>query len=167
MNAITKPKKIKLTPGKQRARTKIQRGFWTDETDAKLIRLRNEGGLTMEGIAEELGVTKNAVCGRFNRLGLSKAENSPIKANPKKVNAARSRTAQRKRDRKAAIKRLYLDEPQAKGDTGRCQWMHGEPSERNFCGHERRKGSSYCDHHHERCYIAASYMKEKRGRDHV
>ena len=29
-----------------------------------------------------------------------------------------------------------------------CQWLHGEPAERNFCGEPVKCGSSYCAEHH-------------------
>jgi len=165
MNAITKPNKC-------RTKAKHRRGVWTEEMDAKLIRLR-EGGFTTVEIAPELGVTKNSVCGRINRLGLSKSEDNPIKPLTPEEKAAKvkdkhrrdsQRYKMREKKRKAAIKRLYLDEPTAKGDTGGCQFLHGEPTERNFCGHDRRKGSSYCDHHHSRCYISGSAMDEPRAK---
>ena len=33
-----------------------------------------------------------------------------------------------------------------------CQWLHGEPTDRNFCGELVKRGSSYCPGHHDRCY---------------
>ena len=33
-----------------------------------------------------------------------------------------------------------------------CQWLHGEPKDRDFCGDPIRAGSPYCPEHHERCY---------------
>ena len=33
-----------------------------------------------------------------------------------------------------------------------CQWLHGEPRERNFCGERVKRGSSYCAEHHAVCW---------------
>ena len=47
--------------------------------------------------------------------------------------------------------RKLKNEPAALGDVaGGCAWLHGDPLDRNFCGHERKAGSSYCAHHKER-----------------
>ncbi|RME94607.1 MAG: hypothetical protein D6773_19395, partial [Alphaproteobacteria bacterium] len=43
--------------------------LWTDELSAELERLWGDG-LTASRIAAELGVTKGAVIGRANRMGL-------------------------------------------------------------------------------------------------
>lgn len=34
-----------------------------------------------------------------------------------------------------------------------CQWIHGDPRDRDFCGKPTLPGSSYCREHYERCYI--------------
>lgn len=34
-----------------------------------------------------------------------------------------------------------------------CQYMHGDPSKRHFCGAPTKQGSPYCEKHHKRCYI--------------
>jgi hypothetical protein len=46
----------------------------TPETDA-IIRAAYESGRFLEEVARELGISKNAVIGRANRLGLSRAGN--------------------------------------------------------------------------------------------
>lgn len=37
---------------------------------------------------------------------------------------------------------------------------HEEDGDHKFCGHTVREGSSYCDHHHARCYLPTSSAKE-------
>ena len=55
---------------------------WTDERIATLKKMW-EGGSTASQIADELGgVSRNAVIGKANRLGL-KSRPSPVKANDK------------------------------------------------------------------------------------
>jgi hypothetical protein len=33
-----------------------------------------------------------------------------------------------------------------------CQWLDGEPKERNFCGSRTRGGRPFCDRHHRICW---------------
>lgn len=35
-----------------------------------------------------------------------------------------------------------------------CQWIEGEPRDRQFCGAPTQSRSSYCPTHHARCYQA-------------
>jgi hypothetical protein len=44
------------------------------------------------------------------------------------------------------------DEPAPNGNERGCQWLHGNPSARMFCGHAKRDGSPYCEHHHGRAF---------------
>lgn len=34
-----------------------------------------------------------------------------------------------------------------------CQWLHGEPEQRDFCAAPVKADSSYCETHHARCYL--------------
>lgn len=34
-----------------------------------------------------------------------------------------------------------------------CQWLEGEPKERNFCGDPSVPGKSYCARHAARCFL--------------
>lgn len=38
-----------------------------------------------------------------------------------------------------------------------CRWIEGDPSDMQFCGHPAKPGSSYCEDHHKRCYVAAVF----------
>ncbi len=33
-----------------------------------------------------------------------------------------------------------------------CQWLEGDPRDRNFCNLPVKEDSSYCEEHHKRCY---------------
>lgn len=48
-------------------------------------------------------------------------------------------------------------------DFSRCQWVEGEPKERDFCGKPVKPGSSYCEHHHARCYYKKGNGSYERG----
>ena len=47
---------------------------------------------------------------------------------------------------------------------GTCQWLDGEPKERNFCGAKAQPGSSYCPGHHRRCYKSEKDLRDFRTR---
>lgn len=34
-----------------------------------------------------------------------------------------------------------------------CQWIHGEAKKRDFCGLPVKASSSYCETHHQICYV--------------
>lgn len=36
--------------------------------------------------------------------------------------------------------------------TSTCQFLEGEPHDRNFCGQPTKPGSPYCPEHHRICY---------------
>lgn len=170
MNAITKPKKIK--PVKCRTKAKHRRGVWTEEMDAKLIRLR-EGGFTTVEIAPELGVTKNSVCGRLNRLGLSKSEDNPIKPltpeeKAAKVKESHGRESKRYRMRQKKRKAAPSDQPKVKNG---WRYIEGDVKARPegvsiddmFCNGPLKKDASYCAFHDDLTHIKA-VKKDKGGK---
>ena len=86
-------------------------------------------GWTADAIASRLGITRNTVIGRANRMGLSRKPGT-----------------ERQRSR-------YHRLPDAP-DVRRCQWITGEVSaagEFSYCG-EAVAHKSYCQHHAERAY---------------
>jgi len=122
---------------------------WTDERVELLSRLWREGH-TARQIAEQLGngITRNAVIGKANRLGLSK---------PSKSSVTR---AQRKDEREAKVQPLQA--PQGEGATifsltsSTCRWPIGDPGDADFhfCGAKCTPGQSYCDYHAAMAYQA-------------
>lgn len=149
---------------------------WSPERVKQLRALHAADKLSTLEMAAKMGVTKNALIGKLSRLGLCKPENNPItnkevqqrwrKAHPKAINKPRGKYKPRALKSKpgpTAKLKMRAGEPKPKGDVGGgCQWLHGKPTDRNFCGHDRRPSSPYCDHHHDRCYIPAP-KKKKRG----
>ncbi len=102
--------------------------MWTDELVAELSRLWNEGHSTAE-IGRRLGVTKNAVVGKANRIGLP-ARQSPIKRTVSGVQPD-------------ALRR------------GQCAWPIGDPRKPGFrfCGKPSEAGKPYCMAHCQAAYI--------------
>ena len=100
---------------------------WTEERIEKLRKLWGSGKTAAE-IAEELGdVTRNAVIGKANRLGLS-AKSTPAAAPKPKKKVIPAHRA--------------------------CQWPIGHPGEPgfHFCGEESVPSKPYCLKHCNMAY---------------
>lgn len=117
---------------------------WTPEMDAIIKeRYRSAGTLA---IAKLLGVSKNAVVGRANRLGLQDAARSPIKHGGGGLN--KGKTGKRQRV-----------DAQPLGNVGpsprACRFIESDERpypDDPFCGAAVKPGSSWCPEHHERVF---------------
>lgn len=107
--------------------------FW-DEHDAVAITLFNDG-LSFSEIGRRIGATKNAVVGRFNRLGLIAISSTPYER-----------------------RRCVIEFPVL----GRCVFPIGDPREPEFrfCGAQAGDGMPYCPEHHRLCYRPAAAMED-------
>lgn len=131
---------------------------WTEERVSRLKELWGTG-MTAAQIAEQLGnVTRNAVIGKANRLGLSKP------GRPRVAKARPAAQQQRPRFTRPAPKpepeeaipqapAVAPPPPGALPQHRRCQFPVGHPGESDFhfCDHETLTGKPYCDYH---CSIA-------------
>jgi GcrA cell cycle regulator len=141
---------------------------WTTE---RLEQLKSciSAGLSCSQIAAEIGVTRNAVIGKMNRLGLSR---------PKVVVA---RAPERKRDawrpRPLTQHQILMDIPEESWSPaevipihgghgcsllelspGKCRWPINEPGSESFCfcGNRQVEGLPYCVGHARRAYKSAA-----------
>ncbi|MEC9345100.1 MAG: GcrA family cell cycle regulator [Pseudomonadota bacterium] len=128
---------------------------WTEERVSRLKELWGTG-MTAAQIADELGeVTRNAVIGKANRLGLSK---------PGRPRITKAKPSVRQRIMRPAMKPEPEDvvpqepvspppPPGALPQHRRCQFPIGHPGESDFhfCDHETMTGKPYCTYH---CTIA-------------
>ena len=107
------------------------KNYWTKQKVDKLTKLW-EQGVSAREIANKLGeVSRNAVIGKANRLGLSKkAENTQKK-----------------------IEALHIDVNSLVPNMSGCKWPIGHPGDKDFyfCGKEVIPGKPYCGEH---CVIA-------------
>jgi GcrA cell cycle regulator len=107
------------------------KNYWTKQKVDKLTKLW-EKGVSAREIANKLGeVSRNAVIGKANRLGLSKkAENTE-----KKVEA------------------IHVDVNSLVPNMSGCKWPIGHPGDQDFyfCGKEVIPSKPYCGEH---CVIA-------------
>jgi len=138
---------------------------WTSER-IELLKRCLHAGLSCGHAAREIGVTRNAVIGKMNRLGLSR---------PKVVHA---KTPEQKRDawRPRALTQLQIlmrlpPEPLVEAASahergcslleltpGKCRWPISEPGTEHFCfcGSTQVEGLPYCVGHARIAYKSAA-----------
>ncbi len=115
--------------------------LWTKKRDAQLRQLR-EQGFSAAQIAVELGgVTRSAVIGRADRMGLRSTKR-----------ATRSKAVQKQKlpsQVKPVTWGSVLTKPMALLDLEphHCRWPIGDAAPYTFCSVQKRDGSSYCQHH--------------------
>ena len=134
---------------------------WTVERVA-LLKSYATAGLSCSQIASEIGVSRNAVIGKLNRLGLSRGRTS---AAPRTRSAT---TTQRPRvlTQRLALKALFESEPVVTEVVSaepcslldlaprNCRWPISSSSATafSFCGNVTADGMSYCTGHVRMAY---------------
>lgn len=130
--------------------------LWTKEKTEKLIELYPTH--TTQAICEILGISRGAVCGKVDRLGIGK----PRAERPPKVRAPR--TIKIKGPPKFKCEPLPEEKPLHLTPLkitlldlkdGQCRWPIGTPhgADTKFCGHPWVGGGySYCAGHHRMAY---------------
>ena len=107
------------------------KNYWNKQKVDKLTKLW-EQGISAREIANKLGeVSRNAVIGKANRLGLSKKAGNTQKK----------------------IEALHIDVNSLVPNMSGCKWPIGHPGDKDFyfCGKEVIPGKPYCGEH---CLIA-------------
>jgi GcrA cell cycle regulator len=131
-----------------------------------------DAGLTCSQIAREIGVTRNAVIGKMNRMGLSRPRDVLAAQMRRAAKLARAKpqrnwrrltvVAQRKMLREAfpATEPEEIPIHNGRGCTlleltqGQCRWPINEPGAENFCfcGNEAFQALPYCVGHARLAY---------------
>ncbi|MFN3582919.1 GcrA family cell cycle regulator [Phenylobacterium sp.] len=149
---------------------------WTDERIEKLKKLW-QYGLSASQIAKQLGgVTRNAVCGKVHRLGLSgsatpsKPQRTVFKAPRPARPAAAAPSAPRRIAEPATPAPApvrYVDEAPGMATVltlgaHMCKWPIGDPAMDNFtfCGRRADEGGPYCCEHAQVAYQPARAKKK-------
>jgi GcrA cell cycle regulator len=105
--------------------------------------------------------TRNAIIGKVHRIKLA-LKTDPCSKKPRHDPSVppkpRVRPVSARRVRLQLIKNTSEPKPLGDVDTG-CRWLHGEPTERMFCGAPTREFSSWCPHHEARVVTVAPLMK--------
>jgi GcrA cell cycle regulator len=139
---------------------------WTQERIA-LLKDRINAGFSCGQIARELGVSRNAVIGKANRLGLSRFR-SAIPGRLKQTGTrrnARPMTATQRSILRALWAKPQLGFAEVPGDGAKacslldlqrwhCRWPVGDPTSENFgfCGNRSVPGLPYCPAHSRIAY---------------
>jgi GcrA cell cycle regulator len=135
------------------AKTVIRTQTWTTERIALLKNLM-DAGLSCGQIAREIGVSRNAVIGKANRLGLSRFEKPGQTGTRKNRNiAAKHRTLRTlwakpqvaPAEAVDSVSRCSLMELRE----WHCRWPCGDPNSKDFgfCGNPPVDGLPYCSAH--------------------
>jgi GcrA cell cycle regulator len=153
---------------------------WTPERVAALTRMVTAGH-TYKQIAHTLGggLTRNAICGKVFRLGLSTPEplrrDRTAQTSRHQHKAARMARGRMARFKKAKTRQEPLSQPLPAEPVhsgalvalvelreSSCRWPVGDPAQPGFgfCGCPRREGGPYCDSHRARAFSPLQLRKQ-------
>lgn len=151
------------------------KGTWTTER-VEQLRQCVSAGMTCAEIAREIGVSRNAVIGKLNRLGLSRGR-APAAPRQERGDAARSRRVNIVTQRQI-LRAVYAEAP-SPGETqavvasaarcslfelthGKCRWPLSDPGadDFSFCGNGAVSGLPYCAGHARMAYRVPASRKQ-------
>ena len=143
---------------------------WTSERVA-LLKDGIEAGLSCAQIAREIGVSRNAVIGKANRLGLSRFKNVGPGIGRRAARVPRPRTEASHRTLVALWARPQPELAEAPEDSAsrcslldlqqwNCRWPMGDPTCENFgfCGNKHLGNLPYCPLHARMAYRPAARL---------
>ena len=150
---------------------------WTTER-IELLKSRFEAGLSCRQIADDIGVSRNAVIGKLNRLNLTREDNREPRRPAQKDAAKGRRRRSVPRVQYQMLKTLYAeaepvaDEPIHNGhccsllelSEERCRWPISTPGAEDFCfcGNTPVEGLPYCAGHTRLAYRPGSRQRVVR-----
>lgn len=135
---------------------------WTPER-LETLRKRRAEGLSAARIADEIGVTRNAVIGKCKRLGLPLAEIRRPRAKPTTLRKPRmTKGGIISLPRLVRLPRLVVDNTTTEAPGMRrvklmdlephhCRFIPGDPGS-FYCGADVWCESSYCAYHYAKCH---------------
>jgi GcrA cell cycle regulator len=150
---------------------------WTAER-VELLKSRFEAGLSCRQIADDIGVSRNAVIGKLSRLNLTREKDREARR-PRQKDATKGRRPKTgPRLQYQMLKALY-GEPQPADDAPihnghccsllelseeRCRWPISTPgaSDFCFCGNTPVEGLPYCAGHTRLAYRPGSRQRVAR-----
>ena len=151
---------------------------WTEER-VELLKSRFAAGLSCREIAADIGVSRNAVIGKLNRLSLTREMSGDAQRTERKEAAKGRRRGSVPRLQYQMLQALYR-EPQPAADEpihnehccsllelseARCRWPISSPGEKDFCfcGNTPVEGLPYCPGHTRLAYRPGSRQRVARG----
>jgi GcrA cell cycle regulator len=152
---------------------------WTAER-VELLKIRFEAGLTCREIADDIGVSRNAVIGKLSRLNLTREKSGDARRPTQKDAAKAFRGRTLPRTQYQMLVATYA-EPQPVSDAEpipnehscsllelseqRCRWPISTPGTEDFCfcGNTPVEGLPYCAGHSRLAYRPGSRLRVARG----
>jgi GcrA cell cycle regulator len=148
---------------------------WTTDR-IELLKSHFAAGLSCREIANEIGVSRNAVIGKLSRLNLTREKKPEIR----RAGAKRDRPRSVPRLQYRILRRLFSEAPPAEEDEAirseqhcsllelseaRCRWPINSPGEEDFCfcGNQPLEGLPYCAGHSRLAYQPGSRQRVARG----
>ena len=153
---------------------------WTAER-VELLKIHFAAGLTCREIADDIGVSRNAVIGKLSRLNLTREKAGDARRPARKDAAKRPRPRSRATASIPAAARKYTPSRRAAADDEpihnahrcslldlseeRCRWPISTPGAADFCfcGNPPIKGLPYCAGHTRLAYRPGSGQRVARG----
>jgi GcrA cell cycle regulator len=151
---------------------------WTDER-VELLKSHFEAGLSCRQIADDIGVSRNAVIGKLSRLNLTRKKSGESRRPARKAGAKGHRPGTAPRLRCRIRIALYTepesadDEPVHNGhccsllelNDARCRWPISTPGADDFCfcGNPPLDGLPYCAGHTRLAYRPGYRPRSARG----
>jgi GcrA cell cycle regulator len=152
---------------------------WTDER-LELLKSCFAAGLSCRQIADDIGVTRNAVIGKLNRLNLTREKSGEEQRTDRNETPKGRRRGSVPRLQYQLLQKLYAEPQPAAGDEPihqehrcsllelseqRCRWPINTPGEKDFCfcGNPPLKDLPYCRGHSRLAYRPDSRQRVARG----
>ena len=151
---------------------------WTAER-IELLKSCFAAGLSCREIANDIGVSRNAVIGKLSRLNLTREKSGDARRPPRKAAAKGQRSRAVPRLQYLMLRALYAepepaaaDEPIHNGHTcsllelseEKCRWPISTPGAEDFCfcGNTPVEGLPYCAGHTRLAYRPGSRQRVAR-----
>lgn len=148
---------------------------WSDER-IELLKNHFEAGLTCREIANEIGVSRNAVIGKLSRLSLTRDK----KPTARRENAKTGRARSVPRLQYRILRQVFAEAAPGESEQSiqseqhcsllelseeRCRWPINNPGEEGFCfcGNRPLGGLPYCPGHSRLAYQPGSRQRAARG----
>ena len=144
---------------------------WTTER-IELLKSHFAAGLSCREIANEIGVSRNAVIGKLSRLSLTREKTLKVRRD----DAGKRRPKSVPRLQYRMLRKLFAEAPPAEDGQAihgerhcsllelseeRCRWPISSPGEKDFCfcGNRPLEGVPYCPGHARLAYQPGSRQR--------
>ena len=149
---------------------------WTSER-VELLKNHFAAGLSCREIANEIGVSRNAVIGKLSRLNLTREKKVKARRAGQREDAHGKRAGSVPRMQYQMLRKLYAEAPPAEEiesehrcsllelSKEKCRWPISTPGYADFafCGNMPLEGLPYCAGHTRLAYRPASGQRFARG----